>query len=537
MLATLSLSTADVAVLVRPKTLRVSSRLGSLELVNENASSTVIGEFNRLMTIDGQNFADFLYQTYHPDEDNYHGIKSSIYLSTASIKFHFLEGPLHDLYSFLLKLARLKGLYDAATVAAVQKASEIERMHFEVSVKTPIIIFPFDPTSSSDSFILRLGEMGAKNEYKGTANRISAGLHGIQLISRHERDEGCCTLKVIDDIDVSADVIQTSNIDRQMDVELPDMQVSTHISWSRYSPLPFTQVAIKISDVKLHLTQVQYCHLIKLANKISRIFEEQSVELGSVSGSTRSTATTASSTTKAGKEPPNVDLEPELRVTSQRSWASLDLVVSIMVVKLHLYDTLAYSEQELTDRGIARFALNDSALRFKLLSDGSGEAQVVLKSFTVSNTRPGQNLFREIIPAAQHDRNQFMLLYTMAVGPNSPSLAVLTVDSPRIIFAVDPVIALLEFFSSAFDVSDDNQAAVVPSPAQTSMPPTHQNRASLEYRIDLHDVSISILENAADADSQAIRLHIAQISVSQQVCLRTTLSNIQLTFYPRVFSH
>ncbi len=230
LLATLSLSTADVVVLVRPKTLRVSSRLGSLELVNENAGSTVIGEFNRLMTIDGQNFADFSYQTYHPDEDNYNGIKSSIYLSTASVKFHFLEGPLHDLYSFLLKLARLKGLYDAATVAAVQKASEIERMHFEVSIKTPIIIFPFDPTSSSDSFVLRLGQMGAKNKYEGIANRISAGLHGIQLISRHERDEDCCTLKVIDDIDVSADVIQTSNIDRQVDVELPDTQVSTVVS-------------------------------------------------------------------------------------------------------------------------------------------------------------------------------------------------------------------------------------------------------------------------------------------------------------------
>lgn len=225
-LATLSLSTADVVVFVRPNTLRISGRLGSLELFNEKEDSTVIEDFNQLMTIEGQNFADFSYQTYHPDEDDYNGIKSSIYLSTASIKIHFLEEPLHGLYSFLLKLAMLKGLYDAATMAAVQKASEIERMLFEVSIKTPIIIFPFDPMSSRDSFVLRLGQMGAKNKYVDVVNQISAGLHGIQLISRHERDMECCILKVIDDIDVSTDIIQTSNIDRHVDVELPDMQVS-----------------------------------------------------------------------------------------------------------------------------------------------------------------------------------------------------------------------------------------------------------------------------------------------------------------------
>jgi hypothetical protein len=166
-------------------------------------------------------------------------------------------------------------------------------------------------------------------------------------------------------------------------------------------------------------------------------------------------------------EPSDIALRPELRATSQRSWTSFDLVVSVMAVKLHLYDSLAHSEQQLKEHGIARFALNGSTLRYKALSDGSGEAQVVLKSFTMSNTRPGANAFREIIPAAQHDRNQFMLLYTMANGPTSTSLAVLTVDSPKIILAVDPIISLLEFISSPFVTPGQGRPAATSSPSQT----------------------------------------------------------------------
>ncbi len=225
-LATLSLSTADISVFVRPKTLRVSGRLGNLTLVNDNHKCPVIGEFGNLMSIDGKNFADFTYQTFDPEEENYTGIKSFVHLDAASIKFHFLEQPLHDLYLFVAKLAKLKGLYDAATQVAVQRASEIERMQFDISIKTPIVIFPSEPSSSSDALILRLGQIGAHNVSETLVNRISASLRGIQLISTLYRQGECLTLKMIDDIDVLADVVQTSSIDRAQDLDYPDTQVS-----------------------------------------------------------------------------------------------------------------------------------------------------------------------------------------------------------------------------------------------------------------------------------------------------------------------
>jgi len=249
---------------------------------------------------------------------------------------------------------------------------------------------------------------------------------------------------------------------------------------------------------------------MQLAGEIPRVF-------AGVPDVEKVTATTSHNTPSRNDDASTkVNLEPELRSSSQRHWVTLDFVLSVTAVKLHLYDAFAFSDLHLKDNGIARFALNDNTVRFKLLSDGAGEAQVVLRSFTMGNTRPGNTKFREIIPAAQHDRNQFMLLYTMSGGVNPSSLAVLTVDSPQVIFAIDPVISLLEFFTS---ISSHRKPQPSPSIEQVSdeTQNTGQNQGTLDFRLDLHDVSISVLENDTESDSRAIRLYINQILLSQQV--------------------
>lgn len=270
---------------------------------------------------------------------------------------------------------------------------------------------------------------------------------------------------------------------------------------------------------------------MQLANEIPRVFSGAAPEVDT--GRENVTLNMTDSGSAQGLQT-SIDLEPELR-SSRRSWTTLDLVLSINVVKLHLYDAFAFSEFDLKDHGIARFALNDNSLRLKLLSDGAGEAQVVLRSFTMSNTRPGNNKFREIIPAAQHNRNQFMLLYTMTGGSSGSSLAVLTVDSPQVIFAIDPVISLLEFFTSAF--GNENSYSPSPDYSQTlsdNQKDLDQNQGGPHFRLDLHDVSISVLENDSDAESRAIRLYIDQVLLSRQVRARES-SFLRINFSCREF--
>lgn len=212
------------------------------------------------------------------------------------------------------------------------------------------------------------------------------------------------------------------------------------------------------------------------------------------------------------------DLKPELSLTTSGSdgpWTAVDLVVTVDAVKLHLYDAVAHNPSHLKDHGIAKFALNSSVLRCKLLSDGAMEAELSLKSFTMSNTRPGLSKFREMIPAAKNDRNQFMLLYTTSSGPNPSSVAVITVDTPHIVLAIDPLFGLMRFFTSPFQSPAPTTDTLQTQAEEQQI--AVENTQSMDIRFDLHDVSVSILESDTDPDSQAIRLLIKKINLSQQV--------------------
>ncbi|KAH9898385.1 vacuolar protein sorting-associated protein 13 [Cubamyces lactineus] len=513
-IATLSLSTAYVAILLRANTMRINGRLGSLALNDDSPIQTASPDFKQILSIEGDNFADFTYQTFDPeDHATYTGVKSSISLNTGSLKVHYLEHSLHDAYLFFMRLAKLKGLYDAATEAAVQRASEIERMQFNVSISTPIVVFPADAQHSLDVLTLRLGSLKARNAYHDDSDRITAGLHGIQLTSCLHYDDVPSVLKIVDDIDIDADVTQVGNIDRSTDLDRPSNQVS-----------------VKISDVRLHLTQPQYCLLIALSQSIPKVFADVSVADYESPPSQSPEPADTQAVVLSGSTP-TVDLRPELApkviADGSRPWTSLDLVVTVNTVKLHLYDASATTQANIKDHGIARFALNDNSLRLKTLSDGALEAQVVMKSMTMNNTRPGHSKFNEIMPAAQHERNQIMLLFTMSGGDDSNGLAVLTVDSPEVIFAVDPIISLLEFFTSAFQTqaSEPGEEAVV-DPEQSEPSPSG---SKIDFRLDLHDVSISVLEDDSNAESQAIRLAIKQLLVSQQGVFAVSVKQVGMS--------
>lgn len=205
--------------------MRITGRLGSLALSDDCSVDVCREEFKQILSIEGNNFAEFRYQTYDPEDEDYTGIKSAIYLTAGSLKVHFLEQPFHEIYLFVTKLAKLKILYDTARDAAVQRASEIERMQFEISVKTPIVVFPSDPTRLPDIVTMRLGEVFASNSFDGNTSRISASLNGLQLVSDLYYDGKLSTLKIVDDISIIGDIHQGANNHFQDD-NTPDTQVS-----------------------------------------------------------------------------------------------------------------------------------------------------------------------------------------------------------------------------------------------------------------------------------------------------------------------
>lgn len=226
-LATLELSSADVAVFLRGNTMRISARLGNFVIVDDSPLITSTAAFKNIISIEGEELADLTYETFDPlEKDTFPGVNSSVHLRVAALQVIFLEGPIRDLYHFLVKFARMKALYDAATQAAVQRASEITRMKFDVNVRSPVVIFPRDATESPDVIRMKLGEIFASNTYSGATQTIEAGLRGISVASHFWYGEEAAKLKVMDDVDILSTVVQTSDIDRQVDLVRPDTAVS-----------------------------------------------------------------------------------------------------------------------------------------------------------------------------------------------------------------------------------------------------------------------------------------------------------------------
>lgn len=286
-----------------------------------------------------------------------------------------------------------------------------------------------------------------------------------------------------------------------------------------------------MSDVKVSLTEAQYIFLIALSQAVPRVLATASeAEEAAVDSLASTGAQKASRPAKPTDKEPSVDLGPELGSAAHAGsgqdiprWSTVDLVFTVKALRLQLYDKHATREATIRDSGIVRLSLNENVVRFKMLSDGSTQTEAVLKSFTITNTRVGNSRFREIIPAAQHDRNQFMVLYTTAGGSDGSASAVVSIDSPKIIFAIEPVFALLDFLTSAFpqtepldddDDSGNGQVVQHRSETTTSSAPT---QTALSLRLDLHEVSISILEKDDDPNSQAIQLSIKEVLMSQQV--------------------
>ena len=219
-ISTLTLPTADITLLLHGGSTKLSARMGNLVLVDDTGSS---GADNTIVSFKGGEFMDLRYESYAPTDVQSDGAQSSVVLRAGSLQAVFLERPLRDTYAYLTKLARLKGLYDAATEVAAQKASEIVKLRFDVSVKSPILIFPSGVDNTICSFTMRLGEITANNSFEGNAQMITASLKGLQLNSDSELAGGTSSLKIIDDVSIGADVIQTSPSDDNEAV--PDIQV------------------------------------------------------------------------------------------------------------------------------------------------------------------------------------------------------------------------------------------------------------------------------------------------------------------------
>ena len=549
-LATLRLNTADVGVFLAGGCMRVDARLGSLSLLDDvNVGASEESPFRQLVTIQGDELADFRYQTFDAKASSYPGYDAKVFLRSGSIKINFLEEPFRKILEFLIKFGKMQAIFNAARQAAANQANQIQesasRMHFDVVVKTPIVAFPriMVQGRKRDLITAYLGEIYANNQFATVkasksgvmANKISAGVRSIRLTSEFNYEDGKSEeLEMIDKVDLD---FKVKYVDHEPGLERPDMEIDGHMS-----------------PVNLRISQTQLKFLLALSQTIPTAFatnpdESQEEAVSELPKSTTEPARRVTDLETADDDENDVvsHQAPELGHSSE-TWTKLDMAFKSETVGLELL--LAKEDKPVGDLGkasLSEFSINNIDVKLKMLSDGGVESELMIRSFTVKDSRATEaNKFRKIMSLVNDDvKQQFMANISMTGGEDRHMIATATVDSPRVILAVDYLIALSKFASSAFatpetpDVQDEPAAAdadtetegsilsvQATSPSTAEPQSSKSSGMSMAFRVNIEDAQVILIANPAISNSEAIVLGTKQVLVSQQNASTLQISKV-----------
>ncbi|KAH7368024.1 vacuolar protein sorting-associated protein [Plectosphaerella cucumerina] len=566
-LATLSFNHADVGVFLRGSTMRVSAKLGDLNLIDDvNQGVPEDSNLRRLIAIEGDELADFRYETFDPNNPKtYPGYNSSIFLRAGSFRLNFLEEPFRKIIDFLVKFGKMQAIFNAARQAAANQATQIQqspnRFKYDIIIKTPIVVFPRvvrPGHQNRDVITAYLGEIYAQNKFaplddskdSQIATKISAGIRNIRLTSDfYYSDDLSEELEMIDHVDLGFNVTYAEHLDGQKRPEL--------------------EIEGSMSDFNLKLTQFQLRFLMEISRSVPAAFAADPDEQGE-SAEQEVDEDTLKRAKSLPKETPTddgtdlIDLKPELR-SREQTYTTLDVVFQVRTIGMELL--MAPEDKpvgDISQASLSRFSLDDTRVKARMLSDGSLEGEFLIHGFTIHDSRSRDtNKFRRVMTSMNKDVQQLMASVTMTGGQERSMIAMVTIDSPRIIFALDYVFAIQNFVTVGLQpeepsMADDESLMDLQSPEESdaeveSMQLTTRNKSSsaspkpdasatqegqgsdeskapssmsIAYRVNVVDAQVILIANPLSTSSEAIVLGTKQVLLSQQHALTFQVSEV-----------
>lgn len=290
-----------------------------------------------------------------------------------------------------------------------------------------------------------------------------------------------------------------------------------------------------MSDVKVNLTEQQYAFLFALSRSVPKAFI-----------STDAAAEDDAAANKALPSPPHeaeeeiaaetpVDLLPELPRTVQGEdgqiialYSKTEVSFQLGLVNLELFSGEAVSVETLKAASIAKFSLDQIDLKAKMMNNASTEAELLLKSFRVTDTAPArQTKWREIVPASKNGQShQLMVSYSASGGKDNSAMVNVSLDTPTIIFTLEPVFAVLDFLTSAAQQMQEDEPAQKPASdnakaieASAASPETPAQSSSLAFRVNIVAAKIMLLADPTRSDCEAVVLSVGQLQMAQQSIL------------------
>lgn len=553
-LATLSLNTAHVALTLSGKTMRMGAKLGNFSLVDDvNQGAALESPLRQLVTNQGDELADFSYETYDAESEAYPGYDSAIHLKSGSIKVNFVTEPFRKIMDFAVKFGRMQAIFNAARQAAANQANQIQehanKMHFDILIKTPIVVFPRTGVTehlARDLLTADLGEIYASNKFaplddsedSESVNQLHAGIRNVRLTSllnyTNDKSE---ELELIDKVDLNFDIIY---VEHKPNLKRPDLEIQGNLS----------DINLKISppQLKLMLELAQSVPAAFASEPEDQVLEGIEKELPESTSEAAELPAEHTSTASSATKDKTSDINPELGSVEDK-WTKLDLVFKAGAIALELIE--AKDDEpvgNLEDASLSKFSLNQTNVKLRMISDGALESELLVQSFTIRDTRKHEtNKFRKIMSLINTDvSQQFMANVTISGGLERNVLVILAIDSPRIILALEYLFAIQAFLNKAFnsdvpasvvedvtyeEATDDSESALSsrdvsrsrkaitdrPSKADdVEKADTSTNGMSMSFRVNLVDAQVILLANPGITSSEAIVLNMKQAIVAKQ---------------------
>lgn len=557
-LGTGELSFGDIIIMLEPNTIEVDGKFGNFTLSDDSSmvntgNNDSVQTFNTasvsetyIISIVGDELADFTYKTYDPKAADYPGYNQKFDLKMGAIHLLVTESVKPTL-NFLQEFLEMKNVYDAARNAAVETAQQIQqgtgtnRFHFDIKVKSPVLVFPARDTKATDTLIANLGEIRANNEFIEVHRRdlknvpqsvmvpvthINCGLYDISLYSTavtHDQAGNAKehVLPIIDNLNIVFDIENPED---------PNEAVG-----------PGSQIMGSISDVRMALTERQYKSLLETWAFIQKEF------LTADTATTNTTEETLVSSDGGGASLSKSSSQSQLStadVPSIKQVATkinLDLVIKLNTVYLELLTGQDSEMQDKEKHMLSRLAFDGICMKLQNMSNESMLMEVGIQSISFADTRSqSKSKFREILPANTLDGPQFQFKLWSYKDEHDATPVMdmkMTVDSPKIVLSLDYLFLLKDFFMGPFIViepteaqkyaqsygqeRDGKEANVQQLQAQNQAPPT-----VMKYNINIIDLRVLCLANPENAASEAVILSFNQLTVIQQADLKVHLDGI-----------
>ncbi|ORX96417.1 hypothetical protein K493DRAFT_329607 [Basidiobolus meristosporus CBS 931.73] len=516
-LSTISLLRGDVALLLKQNGLRIGAKLGNISVTDDVKQEGNLHSFRPLFTIHSDQLAVFRYETFPMDDTGYPGYDSSVFLRVGSVRMTYMEKPIQDLLRFTSKFAEMHVLFETARQAAAESAAQLHnsmsRMHIDIDVRTPIVVFP-KKMNSKDTLNINLGEISMTNTFTSHPDSKDKSLDNIRFRIKDIRLTSSFyfpnaphqVLQIIDDVDIELNIVYGEHI--------------------KNSKRPDTEATGTISDIKMSLTQAQYLLLLEIANSVSRTFsgskELRDSDAGTLSRNTKvEPSTTYTKTT----------LPIRRGAVAIDFWTLIDLRLIMKTVYLEIFAEESSKSNMPINTSLCSFSLNNFEHHFQMLTNGAMQADLRIHSMVIVDTRPETgNVYKEIVPIIDKTSPQFSV--NIRTKPSGAVEASVSIDSPKVTLVLDQLFGIRDFFMSAFQHPEMPQDATpneeLPRTANEAPADQRSSMNELVYNIHIIDPEIILLADANSPSTEAIVLSIRSVTLRQKGTINITLNSIAL---------